>query len=166
MTSSLATAAAPEPVQIVERSGHVSEAVVVVDASPAQVYALVTDYARWPAVFTDIESVAVERGGPRDGRVRFRSRALEHRVTVQFDNTPDRAIKFAGVAGPPGGRANGSYILEPIAGGRTRVTARLYMHVVGVPGIFVGEGKVRRMRQAKLRADMTDVVKRFAKPTS
>jgi hypothetical protein len=127
------------------------------------VYALVTDYARWPALFSDVRQVTVERGTRDHARVRFRSKILDHEVTVQFDNELDRAIRFVGVEGPPGGRASGTYLLEPIDGGRrTRVTASLYLEVVGVPSLFVGDAKVRTMREAKLRADLTDVLHRTA----
>jgi ribosome-associated toxin RatA of RatAB toxin-antitoxin module len=144
--------------------GHdVTEATITVDASPSQVYALVTDYARWPALLSDVRSVTVERG-PRDhARVRFSSKILAHEVTVQFDNVPDRLIRFVGVEGPPGGRARGTYVLEPVDGGRrTRVTASLYLEVVGAPSLFVRDAKVRTMREAKLRADLTDVLHRTA----
>jgi hypothetical protein len=85
---------------------------------------------------------------------------LEHEVTVQFDNDPGRAVRFKGVDGPPGGRASGTYLLEPLDGGaRTRVVASLYLDVVGVPSLFVSDSKIKHMREAKLRADMTDVAR-------
>ena len=95
--------------------------------------------------------------------MRFKSNALGHTVTVVFDNDPDRRIAFRGVEGPPGGRARGSYVLTPIDGGkRTQVTAELYLDVVGAPGVFVRDSKIRDMRQAKLRADIQDVLGHFA----
>jgi ribosome-associated toxin RatA of RatAB toxin-antitoxin module len=151
------------PLPVHDAGHHVTEATVIVDASPSQVYALVTDYARWPELLSDVRSVTVERGTRDHARVRFGSKILGHDVTVQFDNEPDRAIRFVGVEGPPGGRASGTYLLEPIDGGRrTRVTASLYLEVVGMPSLFVGDAKVRTMREAKLRADLTDVLHRTA----
>jgi hypothetical protein len=95
-------------------------------------------------------------------RVKFKSRALGHTVTVQFDNEPGRSISFHGVEGPPGGRASGVYELVPIDNGtRTQVTARLYMNVVGGPGLFVTDKKIRKMRRAKLQTDMTDIATYF-----
>jgi len=149
---------------LVERPNHVTEGTVTVDATPAEVYALVTDYARWRSVLTDIKSVTVKSGGRRDAKVKFSSRALEHEVTVEFDNEVDRTIRFRGIQGPPGGRASGQFVLQPIDGGkRTLVTASLYMDVVGIPGVFVRDSTIRAMRQAKLRADLTDVAQWFAK---
>jgi carbon monoxide dehydrogenase subunit G len=141
---------------------------VVINAPPAEVYALVTTYRQWGAVLSDIRSVTVEDGDRDNARVRFKSRALGHTVTVQFNNEPGRSITFRGVEGPPGGRASGEYDLVPIDGGqRTQVTAKLYMDVVGAPGLFVRESKVRGMRRAKLQADMTDIAKYFdARATS
>lgn len=154
-------------ISLQEMPGHTTEATLEVDAPPAVVYALVTDYARWPQLLGDVRSVKVERGGPRDARVRFRSEVLDHTVTVQFDNDPGRAIKFVGVEGPPGGRARGSYVLEPIDNGhRTRVHASFYLDVVGAAGVFVSDSKLRHMREAKLRADLTDVAGAAARQES
>jgi carbon monoxide dehydrogenase subunit G len=143
-----------------EVPNHTTEATVEVDAPPAQVYALVTDFAHWPQLLGDVQSVKVERGGSRDARVRFHSKILDHTVTVQFDNDPGHTIRFVGVEGPPGGRAKGSYVLEPLDNGkRTRVHASFYLDVVGVASVFVGDAKLRNMREAKLRADLTDVTR-------
>lgn len=155
--------AQPQTVALAELPDHVTQARVIIDAPPAAVYALVTDYANWPAVFSDITKVSVESGGRDDARVRFRSRALGHTVTVVFANTPDRKVSFRGVEGPPGGKAHGEYTFEPIDGGlRTRVTAELYMDVKGAPSWFVGDKKIRDMRRTKLSADFNDVAKYFA----
>jgi uncharacterized membrane protein len=146
-----------------EAPHHTTEATVTVDAPPAEIYALVTDYASWTTFLSDVSDVKVERGGRRDARVRFHSKALDHTVTVQFDNQQDRVIKFVGVEGPPGGRASGMFVLDPIDGGRqTRIRASFYLDVVGAAGLFVSDGKLRGMRQAKLRADLNDTLRRLA----
>jgi len=155
--------AQPQTIALVERPDHVTEGRIVIDAPPSEVYALVTDYANWRAVFSDITKVDVESGGRDDARVRFRSRALGHTVTVVFANAPDRKVSFRGVEGPPGGRARGEYTFEPIDGGkRTQVTAQLYMDVKGAPSWFVSGSKIRTMRRDKLSADFNDAAKYFA----
>lgn len=152
-----------EAVPLVERPDHVTEAVVTLDAKPAEIYQLITDYGRWPAILTDVTSVKVESGGREDAHVRFRSRALGREFVIAFHNEPDRLIRFEGIEGPPGGRATGTYALEPLDGGkRTRVTARMYMDVKGVAGVFVRDSTIRNMRRAKLEADVTDVARHFA----
>jgi uncharacterized membrane protein len=157
---SLAVAGPAEHAAISEVSKTVSKGTITVDAPAPDVYALITDYAQWRKVLTDIASVKVESGGQRDARVRMESRALEHEVTIAFDNDPDRAVRFKLVDGPRGARATGEYLLIGIDGGkRTRVEATLYMDVVGGVGIFVTDKKIRKMRQAKLRADLEDVAR-------
>ena len=152
-----------ESVPLVERPDHVTEAVVIVDASPAEIYQLITDYAHWPAILTDVTSVKVESGGRETAHVRFRSKALHREVVVAFRNEPGRLIKFEGIEGPPGGRASGSYVLEPIDDGkRTKVPARMYMDVVGMAGVFVRDSTIKEMRRGKLEADVSDVVRHFA----
>jgi ribosome-associated toxin RatA of RatAB toxin-antitoxin module len=157
-----ATSARADGIAMTERPGQITEATAIVDATPEQIYDLVTDYANWRNVLSDIQSVSVEAGGRHHAHVRFKSRALQHEVTVQFDNVPGRQIRFQGIKGPPGGRASGEFLLEPIDAHHTKVTAKLYMDVVGVPSIFVRSSTIRAMREQKLRSDMTDVVSHFA----
>ena len=128
-----------------------------VGGSRTRVYVLVTDYKNWRNVFSDVLTVSVKEGTAEDAKVRFKSRALEHTVTVQFDNVPDQLIRFVGIDGPPGGKARGEYLLTPIGdGSRTLVTARLFMDVDGPAALFVREKRLREMRRAKLSADLRD----------
>jgi len=159
--SVLASIALASQLTLSEKPGHITEAVVTVDASPAEIYAYVTSYENWPLMFSDIAWATLKSGGTVDARVRFHSRALGQTVTVAFNNIPDRLIRFRGIDGPPGGRAAGTYELEPLQDGRTLVVARLYMDVVGVSSVFVSDAKIRKMRTQKLRADMTDVINHF-----
>ncbi len=138
------------------------EGVVEVAAPPAAVYAAATDYAHWPTVLTDVTSVEVRSGGRDDAVVRFASRTLKHTVTVRFGNEVDRALRFRLTDGPPGTSASGEYLLEPLDGGRrTRVHARFMLHVGGIARLAVSSSTVRRMRVAKVVADLTDIARRF-----
>jgi hypothetical protein len=163
--SLVAAEARADTVQLAERPHHVTEARIVVDATPQQIYELVTSYASWPRVFSDIRSVHVDSGGREDAEVTFRSRSLrDQRVTVKFANEPGRAIRFRGIKGPPGGSAEGEYVMTPIDGGaRTVVDAKLYMDVSGLPGLFVRDSTVRDMRRAKLQADLADIAAHFGR---
>jgi uncharacterized membrane protein len=150
-------AAAAPRAQLSEESRTVSRATITIDAPPAEVYALVTDYAAWPTFFKDVKWTKVLSGGRGDARVRMHTYSLGHTVTVAFDNIKDRAVRFKLVDGPPGARAKGEYILDPLDNGtRTRVNAVLYMDVVGVPGLLVTDKRIRKMRNAKLRGDLED----------
>jgi uncharacterized membrane protein len=160
----VATNAFADGVQMTEKPRHITEARLVIDASPDEIYAVVTTYQNWPTILSDIRSVIVEGGDREHARVRFKSRAIGRTVTVQFNNEPGRSITFRGVKGPPGGRAAGSYALTPIDGGkRTQVVAQLYMDVVGAPGLFVRNSEIREMRRAKLHADLRDIAIHFAR---
>jgi uncharacterized membrane protein len=159
----LAADAHGENVSLTEKPDNVTEATAIIDAPPAQVYELVTDYARWPQILSDVKSVKVEAGGRRDARIRFRSVALEHDVTVEFDNIANREVRFRSVNLIPGAHASGAYVLQPMDGGtRTMVVATLYLHVGGLARAFVSAKKAQAMRQSKLRADLGDVAARFA----
>jgi uncharacterized membrane protein len=152
-----AIAAAAPHAQLSEESRTVSHATITIDAPPAAVYSLVTDYAMWPTFLTDVKWTKVLGGGREDARVRMHTYSLGHPVTVAFDNIQDRAIRFDLVDGPPGARAKGEYILDPLDNGtRTRVNAVLYMDVVGVAGLLITDSRIREMRTAKLRGDLED----------
>jgi uncharacterized membrane protein len=153
-------------VQLAELPGHTTEARVVVDAPPSEVYAICTDYARWPTVLSDVRSVHIASGGRENAKVHIQSRAFDRQVTVVFDNVPDRSISFHGAPPQPGKpsalAARGQYLLTPIDGGkRTQVVATLYVDVKGAAAIFVRDSKIRRARQEKLRADWEDVARHF-----
>ena len=149
---------------LTEKPDHVTEATADIDAPPADVYRAVTDYAHWSQLLGDVTSVRVEGATRTTARVRFRSHLLGHDFTLEFANAPDSQITFRGVEGPPGGRARGVYTLVPIDHGtRSRVTAELYLDVVGVTGWFVSESRIRAMRRAKLARDLDDVVAHFAR---
>jgi len=95
-------------------------------------------------------------------QVRFDSRAMKHAVTVLFENDENAVIRSRLVDGPRGARATGEYVPESFDGGqRTRITATLYMNVVGVVGWLVRDQTIRKMRQKKLRTDLEDVARYF-----
>jgi polyketide cyclase/dehydrase/lipid transport protein len=158
-----AAEARADVVTLSEKPDHVTEGVAIIDASPHDVYALVTDYSHWPEMFGDISRVGVQSGDRRDARVRFHSRSIGYTVTVQFDNVPDLLIRFTGIEGPPGGRSHGEYRLEPIDGGkRTRVIADVYMDITGVAGWVITDSRIRGKRRAKVAADLGDIARHFA----
>jgi carbon monoxide dehydrogenase subunit G len=158
------TSAGPAPsFMLIDKPGNVTEATLTIDASPAEVYALVTDYANWTRVLpSDVRSVKVERPGRETARVHFTSASFGRAVTVQFANEANHILRFKGVKGPPGGVAAGTYRLEPMNGGqRTKVTATLYLDIKGPAALFVSDAKIKRMRHAKLQADLSDVLRAF-----
>lgn len=160
----LAACAHAAPSNVAKKPEHTTQATITVDASPEEVYRIATDYARWPTVLVgDVTAVAIERGGRRDALVRFRSKALGREVAIQLDNEPDRAIRFRGVGSPPGSQAFGEYRFDPIAGGRTRVTATFMMHAGGLSSLFVSESTVDRMRRTKVKSDLADLARWFAR---
>jgi hypothetical protein len=159
-----ASASPQEGIPLVEKPGHITEASLVVDATPQQVYDALTNFTQWRSLFSDVLALEVRPGGREHAQVRFRSRALDRWVTIQFDNTPGQLIRFHNVNNPLGTRARGEYRLTPIDGGRrTHITAWVYLDVVGAPGLFVRSKTIRGFRQAKLEADARDVKRRFAR---
>ena len=155
--------AAPARVVVTEKPGHITQATITVDASPVEVYRIASDYKRWPTLLADVTSVTIERGGRRDARVKFRSKALGRVVAIQLDNESDRAIRFRGVGGPPGTRAYGEYRFEALADGRTFVTATFMLHAGGLSSLVISERSIERMRRAKLESDLAAIQRWFAR---
>ncbi|HVK72447.1 MAG TPA: SRPBCC family protein [Kofleriaceae bacterium] len=144
-----------------ELGGHRTRAEIIVDASPQEVYEVITSYADWDELLGDVASCKVKSGGRENATVQVRSRALGRKLTVTFDNIPDRLIRFRLTDGPRGARVHGSYRITPVGDGRSRITATLYLDVVGAAGLFVDESDTRPMRQRKLRGELTDLARYF-----
>jgi uncharacterized membrane protein len=154
-------------VTIDEKPDHTTEASVTVEAAPAKIYELVTNYAAWTQILHDVKTVKVQAGGRGDAQVRFLSNDLGHEVSVKFENVDGHEIRFHSVGAPHGVSANGSYVLEPLDGGaRTKITATFYLNVRGAASMIVSSSKARTMRQQKLRDDLGDIAARFAHPAA
>jgi uncharacterized membrane protein len=163
----LATVAYAQPnIAIREVPGHRTEATVDLDAPPDKVYAAMTNYDRWQTFLTDVKSLHVLSGGRENAKVRTESRSLGSEVTIAFQNIPNKAMRFTLIDGPPGARGSGELVLVPLDNGaRTRVRAMLYLEVVGLPGWFVSDSRLRTARQGKLRQDLTDLGRAFRSST-
>lgn len=158
------SASAPGVRVFASKRADTTEGSVVVEATPAEIYAAATEYARWERLFSDVKDVKVLSGARKDALVRFSSRALDLTVSVRFSNLDARAVRFVLVDGPPGGRCHGEFVLTPLDDGtRTRVSAKLSSYVVGPLSVFVSKNTLREQREAKLRADLKDLARRFAK---
>jgi len=164
LVSAPSPAAGPGLRVFASKQEHTTEGSVEVKASPAEVYAAATDYARWQRLLSDVGDVKLLSGGRKDALVRFTSRALDLTVSVRFSNLENRAIRFVLADGPPGGRCHGEFVLKQSDDGtRTRVTAKLTTYVVGPLSVFVSNTTLREQREAKLRADLGDLARRFSK---
>lgn len=139
---------------------------ISIPASPERIYEIATDYADWRSVFSDVLAVEVIESGREDALVRFKSKALEHTTTIRFGNTPNAIVAFTLVEGPPGAVSTGRYVLTPAGDGTTTLSAELYMEVTGLSGLFISDARVRKMRRAKLRADLEDLAAYFAPAAS
>jgi polyketide cyclase/dehydrase/lipid transport protein len=148
-------------VRVWDVQANVAEAVVDVHASPDAIYRVVTNYAQWPGLFSDVRKVSVLSGGPRDATVRFESQTLERQVTVRFDNGPD-SVRFQLVDGPPGVKSTGKFVVEPGQDPSwTRIRGSLFMDASFPASMFVSAKKLAWMRHTKLSRDLEDLRKRF-----
>lgn len=157
----LAGEQAPGAARVWEGEPHTTNGTVVLGAPPAAIFEAATAYADWKELFSDVRWVRVEPRSQGDAIVRFASRSLGRTMTIAFHNQDNRAVRFSLVKGPPGARARGEYLLEPLGHGRTIVYATFYMRATGIGRLFIGDRQVRAMRQRKLRADLEDLAKRF-----
>lgn len=148
-------------VRIWHVQGAVTEGEVTVAGDPADVYAAVTEYRRWPAIFPNLRSVTVKSGNALAATVETVSNKGKHHTLI-FKNDPrTHTIRFE----ERGGRADASAEITFRAGprpGQTVVKARLYADVTGAAGLFVSDAKIRRKRERKVMADLTRLHAYFA----
>ena len=160
-----ATSAAASPEVHIYQSPYdnaITEGETTLATSPDAAYQLVTDYAQWSSIFPDIRRVIVtsQRGpearvtfihpdGNRDN-LHFRNRPVTR--TVWFEDTGGRAEVWAEIVFLPGDRP-----------GTTRVHSRLYADVHGIASLFVSDRKIRRLREQRIRDELTQLHAYFAR---
>lgn len=153
--------AATPSIRIWDTDSNTSQAFVDLHATPAAIYRVVTDYARWPSLFSDVTRVTVLSGGPANATIEFESQTLDREVTVQFENGPEN-VRFHLVSGPPGVKSRGDFVVEPGPdASTTRVRGTLFMDASFPASLIVSDKKLVWMRQTKLRRDLEDLRKRF-----
>jgi hypothetical protein len=149
-------AASPSDVRVYPSPGEgaITEGETFLGADPDTVYRAVTDYPRWTAMFPDIRQVIITSQAGGHDRVTF-VHADGNRDNVHFHNLPAaRMVWFEDT----GGRAEVWVEIMFLPGNRpgtTRVHSRLYADVHGWASLFVTDGKLRSLREQRVREDLT-----------
>jgi len=155
-----ADAAQPQAAVLTEGDSAVVGRVAVC-APPEEVFALLTTYQGWPAVFSDVEEVKSITGD----LVAFRSRAFRHAVTMRFANIPARQVSATLTEGPRGVAVEWqTTLLATQPGGPTQIEMRLMTKAHSLPSQLIPEEVFRRVRREKVSADLADLVKRLQTP--
>lgn len=140
----------------------ITEGETTLAADPDAAYRAVTDYARWPTMFPDIQRVVITSQVNGHDRVTF-IHADGNRDNVHFHNQPAaRLVWFEDT----GGRAEVWVEILFRAGNRpgtTHVHSRLYADVHGWASLFVSDSKVRAMREQRVRDDLSHLRSYFAR---
>jgi hypothetical protein len=149
-------------VRMWEGADHTSEGEVVIPGDAATNYAQLSDYARWPKIFSDVASVEDQGRAPDDAseekvllvtkagqnnNLRFHNDAAHH--VVKFHDTGGMADVWAEIG------------FEDAGTGKTRVHVRLYADVHGFTSLFVTDARLRDQRQKKLSSDLADIQRFF-----
>jgi hypothetical protein len=139
-----------------------TEGETVLAADPDVAYRAVTDYPRWAVMFPDIRRVVITGSADGHDRVTFihadgnRDNIHFHNQpaarTVWFEDTGGRAEVWVEIVFRPGDRP-----------GTSRVHSRLYADVHGWASIFVSDGKLRNMREQRVRQDLGQLRQYFAR---
>ncbi len=149
-------AASPSDVRVYPSPNEsaITEGETMLAAEPDAVYRAVTDYPRWTAMFPDIRRVIITSQAGGHERVTF-VHADGNRDNVHFHNVPAaRMVWFEDT----GGRAEVWVEIMFLPGdrpGTTRVHSRLYADVHGLASLFVTDGKLRSLREQRVREDLT-----------
>ena len=141
-------------VKIWNVKGSVTEGEVTVAGEPAEVYAALTEYNRWTAIFPNLKTVTVRSGNATAATVDTVSDKGKRHTLIFKNDARTRTIRFE----ERGGRAEAKAEITFRAGprnGLTIVRARLYADVHGAAGLFVSDSKIRSKRERKVMADLT-----------
>jgi hypothetical protein len=160
------SAAAAAPAQLRIYQSPDDDAITVGEttlaADPDAAYRAATEYARWAVIFPDIHRVVVTSQRGDDARVTF-IHPDGNRDNLHFRNQPAaRMVWFEDT----GGRAEvwGEILFLPgDRPGTTRVRSRLYADVNGFVSLFVSDGKVRTLREQRIRDELTQLRAYFAR---
>jgi len=104
---------------------------IVIDAPAEEVMAVVADFAdypQWATGMTEVTVVATTPDGrPRDVRFVVDSAPIRDTFTLRYDWHGDRRVSWSLVPDEQSmlTAMDGAYVLDPVAGGRTRVTYQL-----------------------------------------
>jgi hypothetical protein len=142
--------------------GAITEGETVLAIDPDAAYRAVTDYARWAVMFPDVRRVVITSQSGGHDRVTF-IHPDGNRDNVHFHNRPaTRVVWFEDT----GGRAEVWVEISFLPGaqpGTTRVHSRLYADVHGWASLFVSDGKIRSMREQRVRNDLSQLKAYFAR---
>ncbi|MGC8626471.1 MAG: SRPBCC family protein [Acidimicrobiales bacterium] len=136
---------------------------MVVRASPAYCYEVLTDFDRYPEWAADIKAVSVderdEQGRPTV--VTFRAaafgRSTSYTLRYDYSGAPAR-LSWAQVRGDVTRKLDGSYQIEPSADGSAEITYRLVVDLKVPLPVFVkrrAEGRITHtaLKELKVRAE-------------
>src|ERR1700759_3817098 len=163
LATATSAAASPE-VRIYQSTADdaVTEGETTLAAEPDAAYQLLTDYARWAAIFADSRRVVVTSQNGIEARVTFihpdgnrdnlHFRNQPAARMVWFEDTGGRAEVWAEIMFLPGDRP-----------GLTRVHSRLYADVHGLASLFVSDHKIRTLREQRIRDELMQLHAYFAR---
>jgi hypothetical protein len=160
----VSASAAPAGVTFVQstRDRAITEGETTLAADPDAAYRAVSDYNRWSAMFPDIRQVIVTRRSGDDARVTF-VHADGSRDNVHFRNQPAaRMVWFEDTGGDAEVWAE-IVFLPGDRSGTTRLHSRLYADVHGFKSLFVSDRKLRRLREQRVQADLSQLRAYFAR---
>ena len=140
----------------------ITEGETTLATQPDTAYHAATDYMRWAVMFSDIRQVIITSQSGNDARVTFvhgdgnrdniHFRNQPAARMVWFEDTGGRAEVWAEIVFLPGARP-----------GTTRVHSRLFADVHGLTSLFVSDRKVRRLREQRVRDQLTELRAYFAR---
>lgn len=159
-----ASAAAPQDVRVYQNPDDdaITEGETTLAADPDVAYRAATDYRQWAVMFSDIRRVVITSQAGNDARVTF-IHPDGNRDNIHFRNQPAaRMVWFEDT----GGRAEVWAEIVFLRGdrpGTTRVHSRLYADVHGWASLFVSDRKIRRLREQRVHAQLTELRAYFAR---
>ena len=154
-----ATANAAPDVQVYPSAddSNTTEGETIVQGEPAQIYAIVLDYARWTEVFPDVAKVIITQRRGTDAKVTL-VKPDGNRDNLVFHNQPQARMVYFEDTGNSHATVWGEIVVAPgQTPGTTRVHTRLHADVHGIATLVVSDNEVRRMREQRVLKNLEHV---------
>lgn len=134
---------------------------VEIDAPPEAVYAVITDFARYPNFVPNQSSATVLSTDGHHWQVEFElSVAKRLRYVLDLVGTPDEAVRWSLVSGDMMKEMNGGWRLEALPDGRTRAHYEIDVALKGFVPRSISKALIERTLPANLAAFKSEAERR------
>ena len=149
-----------------KNSPHWVHGQVDVTTPPEAVWERIQKVEQWPALFSDVRWLKVQKRNDNRWRVRLETRSMDcgaHDYSVTFDSKQRRALLEIDA---PGIESTARLLVRPQSGAaKANVAYSLYVRATGVVGWFISEKALHKKQEQMVERNLRDLAKAFGAPS-